>query len=248
MLSPLQAERWHYPGAGILPPQLPEPPSLSGIRRSGQLEAAPRDARPECWGSRHRSGEGESWGDGAPSQGQGVLGETRNRPGRWGAGDRRKRTRDRGAGRPSREKEKLGDQHGERSAGGTWYRRGGGRSPGPCLTSLTHLRMGYHQALVAFAVVPPFILVHLPLVHAPVRPWSVARPRARAASPPGRSRRHRGRSACQPWLHSTPPPPLADEGRRKPRLLRLPWPSLATSGFASASPPLTTMAHGSRPS
>lgn len=45
---------------------------------------------------------------------------------------------------------------------------GQGEGRGPRRPSAAHLRVGHNQALVAFAVVPPFILIHLPLVHTPV--------------------------------------------------------------------------------
>lgn len=55
-----------------------------------------------------------------------------------------------------------------------------GEGKGPRLRRLpaAHLRVGHNQALVAFAVIPPFILVHLPLVHPLVGLWNLVRPRA----------------------------------------------------------------------
>lgn len=123
--------------------------------------------------------------------------------------------------------------------------RGQGEGPAPRQPSSAHLRVGHHQALVAFAVVPPFILVHLPLVHPPVRPWRLSRPRAggrRSAGAPAAA--VGGGAPVSHGLHSTLPPRLPGSGRRKPRPRWLPWLNRATSGFAPASPPLTAAADG----
>lgn len=117
--------------------------------------------------------------------------------------------------------------------------RGQGEGPGPRRPSAAHLRVGHHQALVAFTVVPPFILVHLPLVHPPARPRAGGRGSAWApAAAVG------GGAPVSHGLRSTLWPRLPGSGRRKPRPRRLPWLNRATSGFALASPPLTTAADG----
>lgn len=93
-----------------------------------------------------------------------------------------------------------------------------GEGPRPRRPPAAHLRVGHHQALVAFAVIPPFILVYLLLVHPPVRPRRLARPRAGgrpSARVPASAAGAGAPVTRRP--RSTPPPGLAGAGRRKPR-------------------------------
>lgn len=146
----------------------------------------------------------------------------------------------------------AGAEGGGRGAGGSWSppwgtrnAPGRGEGPGPRRPSAAHLRVGHHQALVAFTVVAPFILVHLPLVHSPVLPWRLSRPRAGgrpSAWAPAAA--VGGGAPVSHGLASTLPPRLPGSSRRKPRPRWLPWLSRATSGFAPASPPLIIAAEG----
>lgn len=123
--------------------------------------------------------------------------------------------------------------------------RGQGEGPGLRRPSAAHLRVGHHQALVALTVIPPFILVHLSLVHPPVRPWRLSRPRGEgrpSAWAPAAA--VGGGAPVSHGLSSTLPPRLPGSGRRKPRPRELPWLSRATSGFVPASPPLIAAADG----
>lgn len=102
-----------------------------------------------------------------------------------------------------------------KGVGGRGNDSGQGEGSGPSRHSVAHLRVGHNQALVAFAVVAPFILVHLARVHPPVRPSRLVRPRAggrqsawapSAPSSPGELVSHRLRRTGQLSTRRLSPP------------------------------------------
>lgn len=126
-------------------------------------------------------------------------------------------------------------------------------------TPVAHLRVGHNQALVALAVVPPFILVHLPLVHPPERPWRLAGPRAGGrqsawarAAPSEEAENEKGEEQEEEQRLSAAAcagtaTPTQGRERRKPRPRR-PWRSRATPGSCRLPLHWPLQRKGQRPS
>lgn len=135
---------------------------------------------------------------------------------------------------------------------GTRKRSGKVRVP-DAPTSVAHLRVGHNQALVALAVVPPFILVHLPLVHPPERPWRLAGPRAGGrqsawapAAPSEEEENEKGEEEEERLSAAACARPATPTRRRGPPEATPPaaMAEPGNSGFVPASPPLATAVDG----
>lgn len=110
----------------------------------------------------------------------------------------------------------------------------GGTRPGRGRRSrAAHLRVGHHQALVALAVVPPFILVHLRPVHPPGTAPAPRRPvRSRAGGPPAACSR-----APVAAVGGGARPPVTRRRRRRLRCTPAPGRTTTRRAPPEATPP-----------